>query len=629
MNFFDRNLHKDNQSVMSRSTEERGGIRYDSEFSRIEELIKGNTFSREEIGYLMEILNSRVDNEWEKQKSSILAGEDAELVSLTPEIRRTPAEGKQQNIDRTMIDAFREASDVPVGVGASPIDIARAYMACRTSEGGHDLSSMSKGERTQPSSEFARKPLFPSPSPKPSICWPGSTVHDRLSYATPQSQRSRHRLYDFPRTPYSRTTLSKSTTKLQADRGYANTSTPFQQSQTSSIYGQVNLRGDTVDGYASVGPIRRIRNKFASEVRPRGSIFPSSPKDVPLKTLKPKVFGGYLSGTEKNLEPGETSGASKYWSGDNESGFSDRGIPNPNSSSSQAVRKILEHLDRNKPTPKEKEAEMKLATAWRGSSPSEISDSIREENTSSLHGGKHDSEKNTDIAGPNYPVKFNKGGSKSNYLVNFHDKGMDEAKDVVSGNAKASSAVFTGSSMNPAANAVPSFGIKGTSSPVVKKVHENALFTTNHKLRDTSLNFSRPHVNNGQDLKTLASATASDLSRNQGTKPSLPSISINKRDNGPGFTFPISTSSGALSEPPTPSITPSSSASILSQPVGGVPNVPCYSFGTNNSTPRLIFSFPSTSSASAYDDSDIKFSFGSDNKTRLSISSLGKDGICY
>lgn len=105
---------------------------------------------------------------------------------------------------------------VPVGVSASPIDIARAYMAGRSSEGGQDLHNfMSNSERAKPNNEFARKPpLLPSPSPKPSICWPGAVVHDRHGYTTPQSQRGRHRLHDFPRTPYSRTILSKSTTKV-------------------------------------------------------------------------------------------------------------------------------------------------------------------------------------------------------------------------------------------------------------------------------------------------------------------------------------------------------------------------------------------------------------------------------
>ncbi|KAI3446910.1 hypothetical protein Pfo_003575 [Paulownia fortunei] len=633
MNVSDVNLRKTNQSPMPRSTEEKSGIRYDSDFSRIEELIKGNTFSRDEISHLMEILNSRVDNEWEKQKPSSDAGGDTQLVSWTHEIRRTPSEEKQQDIDKITIGTFREKSDVPVGVSASPIDIARAYMAGRTSEGGHDLYNItSKGERAQLSNEFARKPLLPSPSPKPSLCWPGAMVHDRHGCTTPQSQRGRHRLHDFPRTPYSRTILSKSTTKLQADSGYANTSTPFQQSQTS-IYGQVKSRGDTVDGYGSVGPIRRIRNKFASGVHPRGSIF-GSPKDISSKMGTPKVFGGFLPSIEKNLEPGETSGASKYCSGDNVSGSSDRGISDPNLSSSQAVRKILEHLDRNKPTPKEKEAELKLVTAWRRTSP-EATDTIHEENIRSVNVEELVSHKNTDMTGPNFPVKFNKSSTKSNFLVNFHNKGMDEAEDAVNGIAKASNAVFTGSSIIPGAT-MPFFGLKGGSGPLVKNLNENAFATTNHgQTETTSLHFSHPHLSNGQDVKMVAGTTGSEFLKNHGTRPSLPSISINKPDlhavsseNGPGFTFPVSASSGVLSEPPTPSITPSSSASILSQPVG-VPTIPSYTFGTNKSTPRLVFSFPSTSSVSTHDDSDLKFSFGSDKKTRLSFSSFGKDAICY
>lgn len=105
---------------------------------------------------------------------------------------------------------------VPVGVSASPVDIARAYMAHRTTEEGQDLHNFtSNGERAQPTSEFARKPLLlPSPSPKPSICWPGSLVHNRHGHTTPQSLRGRSRLQDFPRTPYSRTILSKSKTKV-------------------------------------------------------------------------------------------------------------------------------------------------------------------------------------------------------------------------------------------------------------------------------------------------------------------------------------------------------------------------------------------------------------------------------
>ncbi|KAL0315567.1 UNVERIFIED_CONTAM: hypothetical protein Sradi_5434900, partial [Sesamum radiatum] len=327
---------------------------------------------REEISHLIDILKSRVDNDGEKQKSSIDAGGDTELVSWRHETRRTPPEEKQQDIDGTMVGTFREMPDVPVGVSASPIDIARAYMAGRTSEGGYDLYNfMSKGERAQPINDFARKPLLPSPSPKPSICWPGAMVHDRHGYTTPQSQRVRHRLHDFPRTPYSRTILSKSSTKVK--------SSPFLSVPALLSYAVLTIND------ALQSPERIITFIFHYSVKISSMIITQTLAiKHSSKTATPKVLGGFLPSTDKNLEPGETSGASKHWSGDDVSGSSDRAISNP-ISSSQAVRKILEHLDRNKPTPKEKEAELKLATSWRRSSPSVPSDTIREENISSVH----------------------------------------------------------------------------------------------------------------------------------------------------------------------------------------------------------------------------------------------------
>ncbi|XP_022893421.1 nuclear pore complex protein NUP1 isoform X2 [Olea europaea var. sylvestris] len=238
-----------------------------TDFSRFEQLLKGKTFSKEEINHLLEILNSRVDMEGEKKNPS---GEDAERVLLTQEIPRTPVEERQQDTNRPLIgtpiqksDVTRspkiprtplerkqedrdrliatslQKADVKDAIGASPVDIAQAYMGSCTSERGHDpYSFMSKSRRAQQfSNEFATKPIMPPPSPKPSICWPGAEVHDGRGYVTPQSQRGRYGHFDFPRTPYSRTIASKSRDK--ADSKFQNrSSTPFQQAHTS-IYGQV------------------------------------------------------------------------------------------------------------------------------------------------------------------------------------------------------------------------------------------------------------------------------------------------------------------------------------------------------------------------------------------------------
>lgn len=603
---------------MSRSPEEKGGIRHDSQFLRIEELIKGKKFSREEISHLVAILNSRVDIELVEQSRRDARG-DTEQVGWSHDIPRTPAGDLQHVIDRDTLGTFPEKSDVPVGVGASPIDIARAYMAGRTLEQDRDLRSYtSKGERAEPSNKFSQQPPVPSPLPKSSICWPGAVLNDHHGYKTPQSRSSRYGLRDFPRTPYARTISSRSTAKLNANSRFVNTSTPFQQSPTS-IYGLVRSTVDSVDAYGSVGPIRRMRNKFTSEVHPRESMILSSLKDDPSEKLNSNFFSGFLPTAKKNLEPGETSGTSKSLTDANASGFSDKDV-------SPAVKKILEHLDRNKPTPKEKEVEIKLVNEWKKSS-SDAGDIIHDENISSLHSGDLASFRSAGLSGLNSAAQINRSTSSSNYFGKFHDKGMDlAATDEVNVNPKAPSTIFFDSGMVRGTNAVPSLGFGASPRPVVKNSNENAFVTTSHG-QEKNVFFPHARLSNGPDLKASTNSAASGLSKNHGAKPSLPSISINKpeirafnSDNGPGFTFPVCTAAGVLSEPPiTPSILPS--ASIIPQPT--------YSFGANKSSPNLVFSFPYTSNALINDGSDLKFSFGSDKKTRLSFSSFDVDATCY
>lgn len=215
---------------------------------------------------------------------------------------------------------------------------------------------------------------------------------------------------------------------------------------------QVKSRGETVDAYGSVGPIRRIRNKIGSEVRPRGSIFLSSQKEIPPKAATTQAFGGFLPNAEKNVISGEKSLVSKYWSEDVISRPSDRGTPNTNYSSNQAAKKVLELLDRNKPTLKQKEAELKLATAWRSSDANNV------DNRTSAHVEEPAPQKNSDISSPNVPLESDKSRSKFSILGNFPGKGMNEANNAATGIAKASNSI-------PGADATPIFGLKGFPAP--------------------------------------------------------------------------------------------------------------------------------------------------------------------
>lgn len=99
-------------------------------------------------------------------------------------------------------------------IGASPVDIARAYMGSRTSEVGSILkSSLPEDPKALLHGDgYLHKTFSPSPLPKSSVCWPGSVVQDR--YLTPQTQRGSHGTPTFHRTPYSRPVHSMSKSKV-------------------------------------------------------------------------------------------------------------------------------------------------------------------------------------------------------------------------------------------------------------------------------------------------------------------------------------------------------------------------------------------------------------------------------
>ncbi|KAI3513801.1 hypothetical protein L1887_11969 [Cichorium endivia] len=321
--------------------------------AKIENMLKGKQFSRDERNRLMEILNSRlvdVSNvEEEKKTKAVISHGKAKEDMVGHTI------GKQYDVDRGVLETPMPhfQSNIQDEVGASPIDIARAYMGNRTSEklGFNTYSIKSKDERENQNTDLIpSKPQFLTPSSKSSTHWPGAIVQEQRGYLTPQIQRTRYGLHNFPRTPYSRTFYS--TTKPKLNQSSNVPLTTFQQSRTPN-YTQMKSSGDVMDGgYGSVGPIRRVRNKFASEPRSEG----------------PKASRSFVPVFQKNPEASGSSGSISIRT-------VDKGGP-----SNETVRKIMEQLDRHKPTPKEKAEELKIATQWKRF-PSQDNNSIPKENT--------------------------------------------------------------------------------------------------------------------------------------------------------------------------------------------------------------------------------------------------------
>ncbi|KAH1057323.1 hypothetical protein J1N35_035388 [Gossypium stocksii] len=594
----------------------------DDGLSEIEKLMKGKTFSRDEINRLIGIINSKavdVPQVDQEDRNLTLSTGGAKGLIVSQNLRR-PTEEKQddRNIATTTRDLATPLSKPTLlnDTAPSPIEIAKAYMANRTSESNLGSKSIiSKDERpTMLADDFASEPFVPFASPKPSTCWPGSMVHDQRSYLTPQSQRGRFGLHNIPRTPYSRTIYSKSKSKMAHVRGegdaFLNGSfSPLQQSQTPA-YGQ--LRSNMVDkGYGSVGPIRRIRHKGTAEIPSRGSIYSHSSLNDPFPVVNSNVSKGQFSSIKKNLERGGASSSSDIQSVDGNRS-SEMGIPPVHPHSSQMARTILDHLERTLLTPKKKSEELKIATSWKKSQSSDVNAAVSAEHNDLQNLGL-DSSKSRD--------KLNNRSSaprNDNSISVASRESTIEAKNVKK----------TSASDLKVDSTVTMFGNNAGSLLDCGKSQDSQMKTAHKDL---------PKFTGAAVSEAPCEGLLKPSSNSSGNKPVLASISVTKpeqrwmftSDNSTGFTFPVSASSGVSSEPPTPTIMPFLSGSSQHQPKEELTE-PSYSFGLNRSSPALVFSFPSTSSAPNHvDASDISFNFGSDRSSRICFSPIGKNTICH
>ncbi|CAN0900208.1 Nuclear pore complex protein NUP1 [Linum grandiflorum] len=609
----------------------------DNGLSEIEQLLQNKMFSRDEVNRLIGVIRSRAatspTKEQENQHSPMFGRDDQgspfledsqrhsqeqqgfqrpsvwgtsemknKYLSSVTEAVVDPA-SRAENSRLSYVGNHEDTNKVTDDVGASPIQIAKAYMQKRTSEAGFASEDAAVRDEV-PSSrvdELALKPYMPPSSIRSSTCWPGARVRDQTEYATPVSQRGRFGLQSFHRTPYSRAIASKSKTKslqLQGnnDKPLNLPSTPFQHSQ-SSTYGQFSSKEKLGTGEGSVGPMRRTRRRGAIDLSARGSPFLRPSMDSP-KVEKFHDSEGIFSAWKKDSETGRMP-------------YSEVAVPTVPSHSSQTARKILDHLDRNPATPKEKSAELRRVTAWRKPESS---------NTSTLMPFEHNSL-------PQFGILDSIG--KSNHV---HQKksvhwGEDRGKSIFADPQESGKKTTDpeskslASSLTMGSNAVP--------QAVDPKPSQEFKHNTESQLTKPNENVAGFEV---PDLRRKKPPTHST-----GTKPVLASISIAKNDqkwgaasdgSSTGFTFQIAASSGTSSEPPTPSM-PSSYANGVYQPEGL--SIPTFSFGSNKSSPALVFSFPSTSSSPLLPeaDSDLKFKFGSDESNRVSFSSIGKDSVCY
>ncbi|KAF7806397.1 nuclear pore complex protein NUP1 [Senna tora] len=606
---------KSSTGFILHSQDEKAEQSENNKLSEIEQLVKGKRFSREEVNRLMEIINSKAGDlpnaEQGKQSASLTSRKDDKGLLVEHEFPKISNELRQGELNGTVWGSSTplDQSKVQDDICASPVEIAKAYMGSRALEAGPSSKSVVHNVENSVllGNEAAIKPYVPSPSSKSSACWPGAVVQD--SYLTPQSQSSRYGLYNFPRTPYSRTILSKSKSRSIHMRSNDNriSSTPFHQSQTT-IYKQEKSRGDVLEGgYGSVGPIRRIRHKIGAQSSSRSSAYTPLSLNGASQKESSDVHEGFLPTVAKSLEPNRNSFPHKFRSLDKPQGTG-MGVPTVHMHTSLMARKILEHIDRNPPTPKEKSTELKLATKWKNPESPDDADVLPNENNGFL--------KLKDVG----PSKYDGLDGKKSVLRNG-----DQGNSHVEKESTVKS--FNFNYITPGTNAGSSFLKTGNDARTSQNHNGSQIFPMKSTQEDALKNVAsggQPSVKFQEKMPLLNSSAS---------KPVLSSISINKPDSkwtftsdkSSGFTFPVSASSSVFSEPPTPSIMPSFSTGDQNQSKERSTE-PSYSFGSKRSSPALVFSFPSTSTNAVQNDGgDIKFSFGSNDKPRLSFSSFSKN----
>lgn len=565
--------------------------------SDIERLVKGKKFTRDEFNHLVEVLNSREINvsnaEQEQEHTNSTSRQDDEGIALARRLSKVSNEQRHQESKGAIWGSTTPLclSNARDEIGASPMEIARAYMNSRASEVGPSSKSITQTIESAVlhSDEAVLKPYDPSPSKKSSTGWPGAVVQN--TYGTPQSQRSRYGLHDHPRTPYSRTLLTKSRSKWINHSQIS--STPLRQSPTTLYLQDKSDVGASESRYGSVGPIRRSRHKVGVQSTPQRSPYSSM-------SSSQRESSSFIEGLNPivttSLDLGRTIGTRKPL------GF-EQGVPTVHMHTSLMAKKILDHIDRNIPTPKEKSAELKFAAKWKNPESSVSMNTILSNEVNGLSKVK-------DVSPCKYDRldgKKSRNEDKGNCDVDIQsrestDKSVDLKRDGTS-----SSDMIASSSMP----------ILFNGATTTQKFGGSQMFS----VKSTEVAIS-------QENKSVVNNAAS--------KPVLPPISVKKpesrwnsaSDNSLGFTFPVSTSSSVFSEPPTPSILPLFSTSNQQQQLNEKSTEPSYHFGIKKSNLAVVFSFPSTSNTTVHSGTGaIKFNFGSTDESRLSFA-FEKNAAC-
>lgn len=633
--------------------------RSEPEFTEVEQLLKNKTFSREEFNRLTELLQSRIVDrssglkDFEEQNREELHGgaEPSNAVNAEAqrwrEERQKAREEKQDSVWHNGLFANAPTPAVhrnlPDEAGSSPADIAKAFMGVRPYRAS-SLALQSKPFRDENTpSKLNGLSLVPKTEG-----WLVGNGQAEDKFKTPQTARMRSRIQNISRTPYARNVYQQAPSE-RIGNGFP-ISTPVSQWTPiqSPITGgrQVLKRRSSVldDDFSSGLPIRRTRHKpiFVTQSRnpdPSGS---TSNQLIPF--LSPRNDGErtVLESVKKRTEF-EKQNAFYSREATTKELCAGPCIP---PQSSETARKILEHLDRMVPSPKEISAEAQLAIA-RDKSPSQLTVSM-------LNGPARRSTESIDATSlfDKYsPISVQKnnqltGQGASSAEQKYGGKGKAPLFNSVTTSMEAptSSGIGDVSSLipdsSPARIDAKSLILDGPSNLPEKSkgFRMSALEESDeegHASRNAGMSIhaqtgkvpSFASDGNGANSiildgdKQITSATVLRTRSEANLVTSTSSASLDSfTNNSSGFTFPVTPSNSNFAEPPpTPTVMPSPSNKDNTQPMTA--NItPTYNFGSASPSKGPVFSF-STSGSTDVDTTKPKFDFKFESKPESSFSS--------
>ncbi|XP_057833833.2 nuclear pore complex protein NUP1 isoform X2 [Cryptomeria japonica] len=641
--------------------------RNESEIAGLEQLLKNKTLSREEFNHLIGVLQSRVvdsspgmENREEKMREELNGRNEPNNVQIA-ETQRWRDERKKAREEKDnpswgnglFPDALSPSvtGNVCDDAGSTPADIAKAFMGVRSHRAPTSTLRLQRrpfGDESTPNRLFRdthtqdRSNAYQLiPRTTESELFGNGQVPDRLK--TPSNRlnslpylRSQNRVKGLNYTPYARNLRQQTHSEHIGDGTPISTPashwTPIQSPLTGGRQMLKKRTGSMLDdGMTSGGPIRRIRQKttfytplrnsdpscstsnqlnpFSSHANDFGQKTVAGVATKPMETEKQKFLSAF---------PLQEEGTKALTSN---LGY----VPQQ---SSETARKILEHLERMVPSPKEKSVESQLAIA-RSKPPTQL-------NVSMLNGHARRSTESVD------KIAFLDMHGQSTFSL----KGNNQSRGQ---EASASEQIFEGNGKSPLTKTLensveaPKFHgtgdvdlqhVNGSSSkadmnlqvlyspPVSEKENgfrmsaleesdEEGHVSKNATILVNSQTGSGTFISHGNstDITTLKrdKAIPSITSSEVNTSTYAISVMAEPSTNNSGFTCPVVSAASNFPEPPTSTATPSPLCKGNIQPM--TENItPTYNFGSTSSSKGPVFSF-STCVCTDVDTSKPEFDF--------------------